>query len=148
MKINWGTAIVIAFGLFIGFILYFVFKVQSDSTYDHELVVEEYYKQELVFEKQMEKEQNALNLKDDITIEAFSEGLKIHFPDSMNYTEINGKVSLYRPSNQKLDFEVPISLSGSHLLIPKSNLVGGRWDISIDWTYQGKEFLTKKTIYL
>jgi hypothetical protein len=56
-------------------------------------------------------------------------------------------VSLYRPSNKKLDFEVPISLSGTHLLIPKSTLVGGRWDISIDWTYDGKEFLNKKTIY-
>jgi hypothetical protein len=55
-------------------------------------------------------------------------------------------VSLYRPSNKKLDFEVPISLSSPHLLIPKSNLVGGRWDISIDWSYEGKEFLSKETI--
>ena len=41
MKINWGTGIVIAFALFISFILYFVFSVQSNSKYDNELVVEE-----------------------------------------------------------------------------------------------------------
>jgi hypothetical protein len=33
------------------------------------------------------------------------------------------------------------------LLIPKSNLVGGLWDISVDWSYEGKEFLSKKSIY-
>ena len=46
MKINWGTAVVIAFALFMSFILYFVFKVQSDSKYDNELVVEKYYLEE------------------------------------------------------------------------------------------------------
>jgi hypothetical protein len=34
--------------------------------------------------------------------------------------KIKGKVSLYRPSNKKLDFEIPISLSdATTLLIPK-----------------------------
>ncbi|RAR50962.1 FixH family protein [Flavobacterium lacus] len=148
MKINWGIGIVIAIVLFISFILYFVIKVQVDSTYDHDLVVEEYYKQELVFEKRMEKEQNDKNLALPVEIIAQEDGLKIVFPTDIDATKIKGKVSLYRPSNLKLDFEVPISLSGSHLLIPKNNLVGGRWDISIDWTYEGKEILTKKTIYL
>lgn len=147
MKINWGTGIVIAFGLFITFILYFVFKVQSDSQYDNELVVEEYYKQELKFENQMKKEQNASDMTDKIIINTSAEGIKITFPSDLDLTKVIGKVSLYRPSNQKLDFEVPISLSGPHLLIPKSNLVDGRWDISLDWTYDGKEFLNKKTIY-
>ena len=36
---------------------------------------------------------------------------------------------------KKLDFEIPISLSSPHLLIPKSNLASGLWDISIDWEY-------------
>ncbi|WP_396173569.1 FixH family protein [Flavobacterium sp.] len=147
MKINWGTGIVIAFGLFMTFILFFVFKVQSDSKYDNELVVEEYYKQELKFENQMQKEQNASNMSEKIEIKTSEEGIKITFPSDLDVTLVKGKVSLYRPSNKKLDFEVPISLSGSHLLIPKSTLVGGRWDISIDWTYDGKEFLNKKTIY-
>lgn len=147
MKINWGTSIVIAFGLFITFILYFVFKVQSDSKYENELVVEEYYKQELTFENQLEKEQNANDNSQQIRINASDEGIVIIFPTDLDLTQVKGKVSFYRPSNQDLDFEVPISFSGSHLLIPKQNLVDGLWDISVDWTYGGKEFLTKKTIY-
>ncbi len=146
MKINWGTRIVIAFALFMSFILFFVFKVQSDSKYDNELVVEKYYLKEQTFEKQMEKEQNAHDMSETVKITASENGIMIAFPDGFDISKINGKVSLYRPSNKKLDFEVPISLSSPHLLIPKSNLVGGRWDISIDWTYEGKEFLSKETI--
>ncbi len=147
MKINWGTGIVIAFALFITFILFFVFKVQSDSKYDNELVVEEYYKQELIFEDQMNREQNAKDMVEKVIISTSEEGIAIDFPANYDITKIQGKVSLYRPSNQKLDFEIPISLSGPHLLIPKSNLVGGRWDISLDWSYDGKEYLNKQTIY-
>lgn len=147
MKINWGTAIVIAFVLFISFILYFVIKVQTDSKYDYELVLTDYYKQETVFDEQYEKQQNALKYKDEFVFTKSSVGLQITFPESMELDKIEGKVSLYRPSNQKLDFEIPISFSGSHLLIPKSSLVDGRWDITLDFVYDGKSYMLKKTIY-
>jgi nitrogen fixation protein FixH len=146
MKINWGTGIVIAFALFMSFILFFVFKVQSDSKYDNELVVEKYYLKEQTFEKEMEKEQNAHDMDQSVTIISTNDGIKITFPNEYDIKKINGKVSFYRPSNKKLDFEMPISLSSPHLLIPKSNLVGGRWDISVDWSYEGKEFLSKETV--
>ena len=62
MKISWGTGIVIAFGLFITFILYFVFTVQSDSKYDNELVVDEYYKHDAHFGDEMTRVQNVADL--------------------------------------------------------------------------------------
>ena len=147
MKINWGTGIVIAFGLFITFILYFVFKVQSDSTYDNELVTEDYYKKESLVQGNIEKQQSANELVNKLLVQKSSDGITIVFPSDFDYSKINGKVSFYRPSSQKLDFEIPISLSNPHLLIPKSNLVGGLWDISVDWNYEGKDYLNKETIY-
>lgn len=147
MKINWGTAIVIAFGLFITFILYFVFKVQSDSKYDNELVTEDYYKKEQQVQGDIEKQQSANELEHKVTFKKSVEGIIVEFPSNFDYKNIKGKVSLYRPSSQKLDFEIPISLSSSNLLIPNSNLVGGLWDISIDWTYNDSNYLNKETIY-
>ena len=143
MKINWGTGIVIAFGLFIIFILSFVYKVQSNQKYDNELVTKDYYKKEALVQGDIEKQENANALTNKVTIEKTAEGVKIQFPADFDYSKINGKVSLYRPSSQKLDFEIPISLSSPHLLIPKSNLAGGLWDISIDWEYGGVKYLNK-----
>jgi hypothetical protein len=148
MKINWGTGIVIAFGLFMTFILYFVFRVQSDSKYDNDLVVEEYYKHDAHFGDEMTKVQNAQDLVQKPIVSIIGEGISIVFPESFIPKNIKGKVSLYRPSNKKLDFEVPISLSNSTLLIPKKSLVGGRWDINMEWEYSGKTYLTKETIYI
>ncbi len=145
---NWGKGIVIAFALFITFILYFVFKVQSDTDYDHEMVTEDYYRKEVGYQAQLDKSQNAFDLKEKVTVAIKSEGLLISFPTEFDFTKIEGKVSLYRPSSQKLDFEIPISLSSSNLLIPKTKLAGGRWDISIDWSYQGKGYLNKEKVNL
>ena len=148
MKINWGTGIVIAFGLFMTFILYFVFRVQSDSKYDNDLVVEEYYKHDAHFGDEMTKVQNAQDLAQKPIVSIIGEGISIVFPEPFISKNIKGKVFLYRPSNKKLDFEVPISLSNSTLLIPKKSLVGGRWDINMEWEYSGKTYLTKETIYI
>ena len=149
MKINWGTAIVIAFGLFITFILYFVVKVQSDSKYDNDLVVEEYYKHDAKFGDEMIRIQNAQDLPQKPLVSNTSEGITIVFPVTLVPENIKGKVSLYRPSNKKLDFEIPISLSdATTLLIPKKSLAGGRWDINMEWQYEGKSYLTKETIYI
>jgi len=147
MKINWGTGIVIAFGLFMAFILSFVYKVQSNQKYDNELVTEEYYKKEATVQVDIEKKQNANALKNLVVIKKVDEGIKVEFPSNFDYSKIKGKVSLYRPSSQKLDFEINIFLSSPYLLIPKSNLTGGLWDISVDWNYNETDYLNKETIY-
>ena len=150
MKINigWGTSIVIAFAVFISFILFFVIKVQSDSKYDNELVVEEYYKKDALYGEDYIKMQNAQDLPEKPQITQRGDSIEIKFPAAFAPKNIQGKVSFYRPSNKKLDFQVPISLSKPSLLIPKLDLVGGRWDIFIDWEYQSKSYKMKETIYI
>jgi hypothetical protein len=129
------------------FILYFVIKVQSDDKYDNELVTQEYYKKEKLVQGNIESIQNTNSLEGKVTIAKSAEGLVVSFPSTLDPKLIKGKVSLYRPSNQKLDFETLISLSGSDLLIPKNNLVGGLWGITVSWEYEGKTYLNKEEIY-
>jgi hypothetical protein len=148
MKINWGTGITIAIVLFMSFILYFVIKVQINPKYDNELVVEEYYKHDAHFGEEMKRVQNAEDLAQKPIITKTSDGVTIVFPEVFDAKKIKGKVSLYRPSNKKLDFEMQISLSNPTLLIPKSKLVGGRWDINMEWQYDGKSYFTKELIYI
>jgi len=148
MKINWATGIVIAFVLFMSFILYFVFLVQSDKKYDNQLVLDNYYKHEMNLENQQQKERNANNLTTKLSITESEKGVEIIFPVEFDFKKIEGKIFLYRPSDQKLDFEIPISLSSSNLLIPISVLIDGRWDIFVDWKYKNMSYLNKKSISL
>ncbi|UKM63553.1 FixH family protein [Flavobacteriaceae bacterium GSB9] len=146
MKINWGTGIVIAFVGFISFIMYFIITMNVNSKYDHDLVTEDYYAEELNYQKDINKLQNANKLSENITYKHVTEGLVIYFPSKIDHKEITGKMFLYRPSNKQLDFETDISLSKPYLLIPDKRLVDGRWNIKIDWQYKGNAYLYKETI--
>ncbi len=146
MKFNWGTGIVLAFIGFICFIMYFVVSMFTDNNLDHNLVTENYYKAELEYQNDINKQENSKNLTSDITWQRTNEGLVISFPKDLNAENIEGKVFLYRPSNKQVDFESSISLSNYNLLIPDNRLLDGRWNIKVDWQYKGKSYLYKKEI--
>jgi len=146
MKFNWGTGIVIAIIAFIGFILFFVITMSTDNSYRYDLVTEKYYEQELGFQDEINAEKNAKNLDKQITIQRIEGGLKVEFPKEFTLGKIKGKVFLYRPSNKQLDFEIPISISNTYLLVPEKRLLDGRWNINIAFKYNNKEYLIKREI--
>ncbi|UUV21411.1 FixH family protein [Paenimyroides aestuarii] len=148
MKFNWGTGIVIGIAAFMIFILQYVIRVQMDARYDNELVTEQYYQKETEVNSNYSKQQNANKLADAFQIKTTSQGIAIYFPKDFNPQEIKGTVSLYRPSNQAFDQTIPIELSSNYLLIPKSRLIDGRWDISIDFSYKGTDYLKQQTLHL
>jgi hypothetical protein len=146
MKFNWGTGIVLAFIGFISFIMYFVINMNTNDKYDHDLVTEDYYKQELEFQNEINKETNAKSLTNNVQWKKTDQGVIIIFPETLKANSITGKVFLYRPSNKQFDFEIPISLSNHNLLIPDKRLLDGRWNIKVDWQYNGTGYLFKKEI--
>ncbi|MCM4152757.1 cytochrome C oxidase Cbb3 [Arenibacter sp. N53] len=146
MKINWGTGIVLAFIGFISFILFFVVRMSMDNKANHDLVTENYYSAELGYQKEIDAENNAHAKEVDLTLETTEEGLRLVFPKNLKLENIKGTVSLYRPSNKHLDFDLPVSLSEDYLLIPDNRLLDGRWDIKVHWEYEGEVYLFKKKI--
>ena len=142
MKINWGTGIVISIVLFMIFILFFVYKSLTPE-YSHELVSEDYYKDELHYQKEIDKLNNAVKLESKISLKNSEKGIIIQFPDSLNYQDVKGNISFQRYSNSVLDFSKNIDLTSNKIVIPDSILVTGKWIIKIDWNYKGEEFLFK-----
>ena len=145
-KFNWGTGIVLAFIGFISFIMYFIISMNTNTDYQHDLVTDDYYKAELEYQNDINKEENANNLEKNISWKKTDEGIIIEFPENLEIKNITGKVFLYRPSNKQLDFETTISLSNHNLLIPDNRLLDGRWNIKVYWQYKESEYLFKKEI--
>ncbi len=146
IKINWGTGIVIAFAAFIGFILYFVVLASSDPRAEHDMVTEKYYQKELEYQKEIDASANLEKSGGTVRVTRTPRGLEIGFPAEMDPGNIRGTLSLYRPSNAQLDFEMPIQISDTVQLIPADRLLDGRWDIRISWTYGEEEFLYRTRI--
>lgn len=146
MKINWGTGIVIAIGLFMAFILYFVITMMTDSTYDHEMVVDDYYKQEIGFQAELDGRNNAASLTQKIRVEQSLKGIQIVFPEEITPQMKNGSVTFYRVNKKSLDFEKPLELTENKMLVPAEELLPGRWDVSVRWKMNGKLFITQDQI--
>jgi nitrogen fixation protein FixH len=146
MKFNWGTGIVLAFVAFIIFILYFVVLSFRDPASNHDLVTDDYYQKELKYQDDLDAAKNLEVAGSGMRVALVEEGLQIGFPEYMEPSKIKGTVSLYRPSNKQLDFKTPIQLSERQLLIPKSRLLDGRWDIRVEWMYEDKPYLYQHKI--
>lgn len=126
------------------FILYLVITMTTDRNFNHDLVIEDYYKQELKFQDQMARETNAQTLVRDIEIKTLKAGVLIDFPPGLNPAQITGNIMLYRPSNKAQDFSFPIQLEKGQLIIPSKLFEKGRWNLIIDWSYEEEKYYYKR----
>lgn len=147
MKINWGTAMVIAMVLFMVFILQFVYRTLAMDEYDHELVSDDYYKDELYYQQEIDKINKANTLPENVRIERAEEGFVVFFPKDMIPEQISGTVSFQRPSDKKLDFQKEIRLKNHQLLIQDKRLLNGKWNVKVDWKHKDEEYLLKESIF-
>ncbi len=145
IKFNWGTGIVIAMLLFMIFILSFVYKTIAIDKYEHHLVSEDYYKDELYYQEEIDKLNNASKLSENITLSNSSQGVTIQFPNNMDFNKIKGTIHFQRRSNYKLDFDKEIKLNDHFVIIPDSSLVSGKWIVKIDWQYNDEKYLLKES---
>jgi len=147
MKVNWGTAIVIAMIAFIAFILTFVYRSAVMDEYQHELVSEDYYGDELHYQEEIDKLKNASELEVDLALIRTEDGLTFRFPENLEPEKISGTISLQRPSNKSLDLKLPIELSGNDVLIPDQNLASGKYIVVVDWKHENSEYMFKDEIF-
>jgi len=145
-KISWPTGIILALSAFIIFILSFVFKATFIPEYDHHLVSDDYYKDEMNYQQEIDKLNKAAALKEDVTLTKVAEGLLIKFPEEFDPEKIAGIISFQRPSNDKIDFRFPIKLTTADYLILDDNLVQGIWNVKIEWTINSNTYLFKEKL--
>lgn len=145
-KISWPAGIVIALVSFIIFILSFVYKVTFLPEYDHHLVSEDYYMDELNYQQEIDKENRGAALKEDVSLKTGKNGVTINFPSEFEPNQISGTIFFQRLSNDKIDFLIPIELESNTILIKNEDLVDGRWDIKVEWFVNDTAYLYKEKI--
>ena len=144
MKLNWGTSIAI---FYIAFAVTMVGFVIKSKTYDHSLVTDDYYAQDLAYQHHYDKMVNAKALANDLTIGKVGEQVQFLFPKEIE--QPNGEILFYRASDKSKDFTVKVSTDSNGLqTVPTSQLVPGRWTVKVDWQGGGKEFYKEQVVIL
>lgn len=146
MKLNWGTSIAI---VYITFATVMVGMVIKSKSFDHALVVDNYYEEDLKYQSHLNKLANSRTLTNDLTIneKADEHSLYFHFPKE--FRQVDGKILLYRPDDMRKDIEVKIQPDEQKMqVVPTNKLLPGRWKVKVDWQGDGKEFFKEETIFL
>jgi hypothetical protein len=139
---NWGTKLLIAMILFIGFMLVLVFLcIKSEN----DLVESDYYPKGLKYQDRINEIQNALPLKDQFWIEQKIDNLELHYPPIQADST---SLVFFRPSDQKRDVIVPFQPDSSGLLLFSSTqFIPGKYLMKIYWNDSRKGYYIERTFF-
>ena len=142
MKWNWGTKLVIAMALFMGFIIILVIQTTRN---DINLVEKDYYPKGLKYQDRLDDIQNATPYNKTIRIFQDAEHVIVQLPEIIADT---GTIYFFRPSNTELDklFKLDPANNFSQS-IPKSEFQKGKYLVKIFWEENDKGFYVEKPFY-
>ncbi|MBL7870477.1 MAG: FixH family protein [Cyclobacteriaceae bacterium] len=141
---NIGKWIVFAFVMFALFIGTLVTVCMNQ---DISLVSQNYYKEELIYQDQIDRIQNTNALSERPIITATPDTLKIHFDQ---FQEIKkGEIKLFCPSNERNDKSFSVHASEAiEQIFPLNTLPRGMYKARFFWSIGEKEFFLEEIITL
>lgn len=143
---NWGWRITIFLTLFIGFIMSMV--IYSFST-TNDLVSEDYYNQEILYQQNIDAQKNALSLAHEATLTIDNEVVILTFPSNFNQVIEKGNITFYRPDNAKLDKSFDLNLNNlNKQVINRTEIARGFYKVTVQFVSDNKTYLFNKEIKL
>ncbi len=145
MKLNWGHGIAIFFTLFVGSL---VFQVIKSTQYDNSLVSDHYYADDINYQKHYNKLVNSQQLEEDLIIEKTEKGnfVTLIFPEELS--KVEGNIHFFCPSDSKVDFKLPISITAGKQVVPVEGLKKGLWRVKVNFEAGGKAYYKEEPIIL
>ena len=141
---NWGKSIIVAFILFAAFIGTLVTVCVRQ---DVNLVTKDYYKEELDFQRQIDRIAHTAMLSDKPSIKVEGRLLKINYPDFARVQR--GALQLFRPSDARMDKLFELQRTTSHAqFFSTEGMNKGMYRARLRWTMEGKEFFLEQVIHL
>jgi len=146
MKFNWGTGIFIVIVIFLlAVIAFFIFITNLEIN----LVEDNYYEKELVYQERIDKINNTSSLPGKIMVLQEPGIVIVEFPELDSLFTPEGILTFYRPSDPKQDFLVPLQLNdSSRQVLDISGIQKGKWVIKIDWAIGGTEYYYEEEVFI
>lgn len=143
-KFHWGHGIIVFFCFFVSFMGYLAYRSSKENI---DLVTEDYYKQELVYQSHMDKMRNAQALAKPVQVVLEGQSVAVLFP-SME-TAVSGQMQLFRPSDAQHDRTAAIAPDANgRQLLDVRGLPAGLYRLKIDWKAGEQAYYTEEAITL
>ena len=146
LKLSWGTRIAI---LYIGFVLLIGLMMTLSMRQKIELVSDDYYDKELVFQSKIDEINNANALSEKISHSISDNSFSIQFPLQFKNHTVAGQILFFRPSDLSKDFKTKIQLDiNSQQNIELNNFSKGMYKMQISWNVNDTPYFSEETIVI
>mgnify|MGYP001306976638 CR=1 FL=1 len=143
IKWNWGTKLVIAIMLFMGFIFVLVY-MSTLNTID--LVERDYYPKGLQYQNRIEELKNARIFRDDFNMTRENEYMVLSVPE---IEQDSGSIVFFRPSDQQLDFASRIQPdSTGRMYFPSDAFQTGLYVMKIHWFKNAEGYYLERKFFV
>jgi nitrogen fixation protein FixH len=144
-KISWGTGISIVIILFLVIVIGQAIAIHYWIDYD--LVVEEYYDEEIKYQSQIEKIKRTNALPESMKIKLSNEFIEFQFPSIFQAEQISGVINFYKPSDDQLDKKEVILLEKDNkMYFATKELSTGLWKARVEWEVDGVKYFNEKLL--
>ena len=145
MKLNWGFGITLTFTLFV---LFMGYMVSMAFRQNFDLVHEDYYAQELIYQKHINRANNAALLGEKVLCNVEQNEVIVKFPAAISSDKVKGEVFFFRPSDKKKDVKEELHLNKGEQHFPLSLFSSGLYKVKITWESNGIDYFNEETIVL
>lgn len=146
MKMNWGWKLALLYSAFVLGIMFMVIKARSEKV---ELVVPDYYNQELQYEKRLEATRNAQKLSAMVQTIQMNDILTVTMPSECMEQNAKGSMKLYCPADMKFDKTFDLNVdSWSSQELNVSDVKKGINILKVQWSMNGKEYYNEQAVYI
>lgn len=142
---NWGKKITI---VYLGFVALIVTMVVISVRQKVDLVSPDYYAKELNYQSDINKLNNAKSLATQLKCTVLNNALQIQFPSEHSSSNIQGKIYVYKPSDDKSDRVIDINANAGTQIISTSDFAKGMYKLTVDWSVDGKEFQSESVVVM
>lgn len=146
LKLSWGKRIAV---LYIGFVLLIVLMMTLSMRQKVELVSDDYYDKELVFQYKIDETNNANALSERITHSISCNSFLIQYPSQFKGHKIEGNVLFFRPSDSSKDFTKVIHVDDNLQQSFELNTFSkGMYKMQISWKVNDTPYFSEETIVI
>jgi FixH len=143
---NWPRGIILVFLLFAGGIFFLVYKTTQKKS---EMVTDNYYQQELVYQQVIDGKRNAQKLSALPKITVQPEYVEVLFPVEAQPSGVTGDLYFYRASDKQKDLTALLSLDPSRRqFIPRNEFSTGSYMVKITWQSGDQSYYSEQNLYI
>lgn len=138
MKLNWGTGIALTL---IGFAMFMSFMVYKAMQQDFDLVSEEYYADELVYQDIIDQKTNALKLTDKASLKMTDKEVYLMLPTDFEGKAKSFEVLMYCEQEADNDFTFDHqNTTENKFSIPFKTFSTGKWIAKVKLHCEGIDY--------